>query len=202
MNNSSVDVSWDKDRHAAGCRQEVHENGILALGTRHEDGRDFVAGIVHLFDDLTSLHSDEFHRSIVPESHVIGGLVRVDTNHGALHGSIRNGRSVAPQITIEEVVSGEVGDGGSVHFVLHVLKVGVQKVVNVFVFGSGEGHSLVIGRVDIEDVAEQLAGGRLTTLGHPVLGKENVTVRTPDTRDKDGVLGHGKMACRSTSDSS
>ncbi|KAG7142931.1 hypothetical protein HYQ46_007564 [Verticillium longisporum] len=61
---------------------------------------------------------------------------------------------------------------------------------------------LAIGGVDVDDVTQQLARGRLTTLSEPVSWDQHVAIRTPHARNEDGVLGHGNVAGRRTGDGS
>jgi hypothetical protein len=42
----------------------------------------------------------------------------------------------------------------------------------------------------------------LTTLSHPELGEENITVWTPDTRNKYRLSGQSQVACRGSGDGS
>lgn len=58
-------VLGDEDWHVACRSDEGHEDVILALGARHEDGLYLVAGFVHCVDDLVGLERDEFHSGVV-----------------------------------------------------------------------------------------------------------------------------------------
>ena len=55
--------------------------------------------------------------------------------------------------------------------------------------------------VGLHDVLQQLTGGRLTTFSHPVVGNEDITVRSPDTIHEDRLLTHRQVAGGSTGDS-
>lgn len=76
----------------------------------------------------------------------------------------------------------------------------VQVVVDVGVVRIGDGHGVLEGWVGFEDVLEELAGGRLAALGHPVAGDEDVTIGPPDALDEDGFRGHGDVAGGGTGD--
>ena len=44
---------------------------------------------------------------------------------------------------------------------------------------------------------EEFSRSRLPTFGHPIVGYENVSVRSPHSFDEDRLWGHGDMAGRS-----
>lgn len=58
-------VLWDEYWHVACRSDERHQDVVLALGARHENGFYLVAGFVHCVDDLVGLERDEFHGGVV-----------------------------------------------------------------------------------------------------------------------------------------
>ena len=76
----------------------------------------------------------------------------------------------------------------------------VEVVVDVAVVRIGDRHGVLEGWVGFENVLEELAGGRLAALGHPVTGDEDVTVGAPNALDKHGLGGHGDVAGGGTGD--
>ena len=75
----------------------------------------------------------------------------------------------------------------------------VQVVVDVRIESLCHRQGLVECGMRLEDVLEQLSGGGLATFCHPVLGNQDIAIRSPHTVDKDGLLGHGEMTCRGSS---
>lgn len=195
-----VDVAGDQDGHVAGGGDERHEDVVLALRARHEDGADLVAGFVHGRDDLQRLQRDELHRPVVVQGQPVEGLVARQAHDGAGHGRVRDRRAVAKQVAVEEKVAAQVADRGRRAPFLHVLEVLVEVVVDVARRGLGHGHGLVVRRVRLEHVFQQLARRGLPALGHPEVGDDAVPVRAPDARHEDWVLREHQVAGRCAGD--
>lgn len=151
-----VDVAGDQDGHVAGGGDERHEDVVLALRSRHEDGADLVAGLVHGRDDLQRLQRDELHGAVVVQREAVEGLVARQAHDGAGHGRVRDRRPVAEQVAVEEKVAAQVADRWRRRPLLHVLQVLVEVVVDVARRRLGHGHGLVVRRVRLEDVFQQL----------------------------------------------
>lgn len=113
MDHSGMHVARNHHRHATRRGDQVHENGILALRARHEDGRDGVAGGVHGFDNLARLQRDELHGGVVDQRETGDRGVAAEADDGASHAWIGDGRAVAKEVAVEEDVAAEVGDGGA-----------------------------------------------------------------------------------------
>lgn len=97
-------------------------------------------------------------------------------------------------------MSTQVADAGSRHPFLHVDQVLIQEIIDVAMAGLRHGQSLVVGRVCFQDVFEEFARGRLATFGHPKVGNDAVTIRTPDARDKDWIGRENEVTGRGSSD--
>ena len=194
VHHRGVHVLRDQDGHVAGRSHEFHQDAVLTLGAGHEDGFDLVAGLVHGLDDLVGLQGDEFHGGVVVERQPVDGLVRGEADGGTRHARVGDRGAVAEEVAVEEEVAAQVGDAGGFGFGLHVLEVLIQVVVDVGVVGVGNGHGVLEGWVGFEDVLEELTGGRLAALGHPVARDEDVTIGAPDALDEDRFGGHGDVA--------
>ena len=81
MDDGSVDVSWDEDRHVTSSGDQVHQYIILTLRTRHEDTTNAVAGVVHRSNDLAGLKGDELHSCVVVKCQAINGFVAAQSNY-------------------------------------------------------------------------------------------------------------------------
>lgn len=189
-----VHIARDQDGHVASGGDEADEDIVLALRAGHEDGVDVVAGLVESVDDLLRLQGDELERCVVVDGEAVEALVAGEANDGAGHARVGNGRAVTEQISVEEEVARQIRDARRLALLLHLAQVLVQVVIDVDVVGLGQGRRLVEGRMRFHDVSEQLARGRLPTLGHPEARDDGVAVRAPDARHEDRVGRHGKMA--------
>ena len=187
-------VARDQDGHVARGRDERHQDVVLALGAGHEDGADFVAGLVHGGDDLVRLEGNELHRAQVVEAEAVEALVAAEADYRAGHGRVRDGGAVPEQVAVEEEVAAQVGDGGCVVAGLHVAQVLVQVVVDVGVVLLRHAEGVLVRGVGFEDVLEELARRGLAAFGHPVVWDDAVAVGAPDAVDEDGLGRHDEVA--------
>ena len=153
-----------------------------------------MSSFIHRLDDLMRLQRNELHRGIVVKRKAIQGFVAREANDGACHAGISDRRAVAEEVTVEEKVPSEIGDGGCGGFGLHVFEMLVQVIVDVRVVGFSNAKGLLEGGMGLKDVLEKLARGALPAFSHPVVWNQHVAVWTPDAGDEDGFWGHGDVA--------
>ena len=77
----------------------------------------------------------------------------------------------------------------------------VEVFVDVRIVAVREAHGIFKSRVRLDDVFEELARGRLTAFGAPIVGNQDIPIRTPDTLHEDRVTRHGDVAGGGTGDS-
>src|SRR3954453_13227191 len=79
---------------------------------------------------------------------------------------------------------------------------GIEKLEYVYPGTLSTGQCMLRCWVRIKNMLEQLTSGRLASFSHPTVREDRVSVRAPDTRDKDRLWRHSDMARRCSSDHS